>query len=96
MTHGQDHDVLHAKDRSYNLDKMICKKLTADKCPSLAGKPKLFFIQACRGEKFDSGTEFVSTDSPEASAYSNRNIVFKIPNEADFFLAFSTVPGILT
>ena len=30
---------------------------TADRCPSLAGKPKLFFIQACQGNRMDKGVE---------------------------------------
>jgi caspase 7 len=93
MTHGDEGDVLHAKDRSYQLDDMICKKLTADKCTSLAGKPKLFFIQACKGSEQDLGTSLLSTDSPMAFVF-NRSRVVMIPNEADFFIAFSSAPGI--
>jgi hypothetical protein len=93
MTHGEDGDVLHAKDKSYKLDRMICNKLTADNCPSLAGKPKLLFIQACKGTKLDEGSSLLSTDSPSASALNKKTIEYTIPNEADFFIAFSSAPG---
>ena len=38
--------------RYYDDNEMIFSR-----CLSLAGKPKLFFIQACQGSKMDSGTE---------------------------------------
>jgi caspase 7 len=94
MTHGEEGDILHAKDRSYKLDDMICNKLTADKCPSLAGKPKLFFIQACKGKKYDPGSTLLSTDSPHASDSYRQHFEYTIPNEADFFIAFSSAPGV--
>jgi caspase 7 len=93
MTHGKEDDVLQAKDKPYKLDEMICKKLTADKCPSLAGKPKLFFVQACKGRKSDSGAPVLSTDSPASAFDGTRNIEYTIPNEADFFIAYATAPG---
>lgn len=91
MTHGDDGDMLHAKDKIYNLDEMICKKFTATKCPSLGGRPKLFFIQACKGDNRDYGSCVVSDSPGEHDA--NRNTTYQIPNEADFFLAYATVPG---
>lgn len=36
---------VYARDRPYKLES-IWKAFTANQCPSLAGKPKLFFIQA--------------------------------------------------
>jgi len=43
MTHGED-DKLYAFDRTYPT-KVLWEKFNGDLCPTLAGKPKLFFIQ---------------------------------------------------
>lgn len=43
LSHGED-KILYAKDTSYKPE-ILWSAFTADKCPSLAGKPKLFFIQ---------------------------------------------------
>jgi Caspase domain len=43
LTHGEA-NMLHAKDTRYAPEK-LWQSFTADKCTTLAGKPKLFFIQ---------------------------------------------------
>jgi caspase-like apoptosis-related cysteine protease len=43
LSHG-DHQLLYAKDFSYKPD-MLWQSFTANKCPTLAGKPKIFLIQ---------------------------------------------------
>ena len=45
MTHGFNNGMLFARDTMYNPDKNLRPYFTADKCKSLAGKPKLFFYQ---------------------------------------------------
>ena len=46
LSHGEL-GTLYASDQMYKPDR-IWSHFTADKCPSLAGKPKLFFIQVLR------------------------------------------------
>lgn len=87
LTHGEM-GLLYAKDTHYKPDN-LWYYFTADKCPSLAGKPKMFFIQACQGDKLDGGVTLsnrTETDGCPASTY-------RIPIHADFLIVFSTVPG---
>ena len=49
LSHGEL-GTLYACDQMYKPDR-IWSHFTADKCPSLAGKPKLFFIQVSRAEE---------------------------------------------
>ncbi|KAK9512514.1 hypothetical protein O3M35_000917 [Rhynocoris fuscipes] len=84
LSHGRDYGDIEAYDRKYNIND-ITGELTSNACPSLAGKPKIFFIQACRGYKFEDGTEMV-----DGSQCSN---VYKVPLAADFLIMYSTVQG---
>uniref|UniRef100_A0A3B3ZG88 Caspase-3 n=1 Tax=Periophthalmus magnuspinnatus TaxID=409849 RepID=A0A3B3ZG88_9GOBI len=85
LSHGEK-DVVYGTDGSVTLD-ALTKYFKGWACQSLLGKPKLFFINACRGDKSDKGADMVdSADSP---------ITYRIPLEADFLYAYSTSPGYL-
>ncbi|XP_070838161.1 caspase-3a [Chaetodon trifascialis] len=81
LSHG-DEGVFFGTDGSIEL-RYLTSLFRGDRCKSLVGKPKLFFIQACRGTDLDPGIEADSMDDGTT----------KIPVEADFLYAFSTAPG---
>ncbi|XP_065575098.1 caspase-1-like isoform X2 [Artemia franciscana] len=112
MTHGEPGDTengergtwLLAYDDKYDMNRLWCP-FTADKCPSLANKPKIFIIQACQGESTDAGTTLYREDSQTDSTKFNEATpvrsatslpYFTIPNQADFMICFATIPGFVT
>eukprot|EP00094_Tigriopus_californicus_P003211 TCALIF_03091-PB protein Name:"Similar to Caspase-1 (Spodoptera frugiperda)" AED:0.13 eAED:0.13 QI:0/0/0.33/0.66/0.5/0.66/3/83/463 len=88
LSHGEM-GILYASDHAYKPDR-LWSHFNAERCPSLAGKPKMFFIQACQGDQLDGGIrlEKCSTTEIDSSALS-----YKIPSHADFLIAYSTIPG---
>ena len=96
MTHGYN-GKLYAKDTHYNPDPLRLL-FTSDNCPSLAGKPKIFIIQACRGDQPDCGTSLTPrskhahhrvSSSDETDGHKSQP--FKMATHADFLIANSTV-----
>lgn len=84
LSHGED-GVIYGTDSFERLETLVqCFK--GNRCRTLVGKPKLFFIQACRGSALDDGV-LLETDSVDGQ------VSEKIPVEADFLYAYSTAPG---
>ena len=96
MTHG-------ALGSVYGVDGMpvrnadIRSYFKPDKCPSLLDKPKIFFIQACQGERSMDGHAANPVDDIEADGPSETpSSATTTPSEADFLFCFSTVPGYIS
>ncbi|XP_067009140.1 caspase-1 [Anabrus simplex] len=85
LSHGEL-GILYARDAPYKAESLWAR-FSADKCPQLAGKPKLFFIQACQGDRLDPGVTLRRTETD------GNPVSYKIPTQADFLIAYSTVPG---
>lgn len=88
LTHGQEPNLLYSRDYIYSFD-LLWQSFTPDKCVTLAGKPKVFFVQACRGQKLDSGIHLVRASTEIDSGCDS----YKIPKMADFLIAYSTAEG---
>ncbi|XP_071499316.1 caspase-7-like [Diadema antillarum] len=92
MSHGAD-GVLYCRDGKIPIEE-VANAFKGYQCPSLIGKPKLFFFQACRGSWFDSGVLTTSADNfDEPDAGKEPQLSYTIPVEADFLLAYSSPPG---
>lgn len=87
LSHGE-RDSVWAKDCTYKLERLY-SFFTADRCPSLAGKPKLFVLQACQGTQVDSGVTMSSNTQTDSVATMN----YRIPVQSDFLIMCSTMPG---
>ncbi len=85
ISHGSEGTV-YAFDGAYPTQR-LWEPLTANNCPSLVGKPKLVFIQACQGAKMDPGVAVVRATATDSFAS------YKVPAHADFVVAQSTVAG---
>uniref|UniRef100_G1PSK3 Caspase-8 n=1 Tax=Myotis lucifugus TaxID=59463 RepID=G1PSK3_MYOLU len=91
LSHG-DKGIVYGCDGQEAPIYELTSYFTGLKCPSLAGKPKIFFIQACQGDNYQKGIA-VETDSEEKEAYleMDSNQKRNIPDEADFLLGMATV-----
>uniref|UniRef100_A0A2K5DMC2 Caspase-8 n=1 Tax=Aotus nancymaae TaxID=37293 RepID=A0A2K5DMC2_AOTNA len=92
LSHG-DKGVIYGTDGHEAPIYELTSQFTGLKCPSLAGKPKVFFIQACQGDNYQKGIP-VETDSEE-QPYLEMDLSSPqtryIPDEADFLLGMATV-----
>ena len=82
LTRGKD-GLLYASDHPYRPE-VIWEQFTGDQCPLLAGKPKVFFIQASESEDEEEKVRG-SLRTSETDAFPVCN---KIPSYADFLIVY--------
>ena len=90
MTHGKDGGEIFSADQCYHIQE-LWKNFVGSKCESLVGKPKLFFIQACRGPMNYSGALQTGRKTNEEDAESENDIL--IPNSDDFMIMYPASKG---
>ncbi|XP_039556036.1 caspase-8-like isoform X2 [Passer montanus] len=92
LSHGKK-GIIYGVDGQEVPIRELTTSFTAENCNSLAGKPKVFFIQACQGDAFHKGVT-IETDSGEQDSSVEQDARLQldcIPAEADFLLGMATL-----
>lgn len=102
MSHGSENDFIEGVDEKAVRVEELMAEFDAQNCPSLKDKPKLFFIQCCRGSTWDTQSELVDSLSSFGCSVKSDGVALHpdstlarsaCPKGADFLLAFATTPG---
>ncbi|XP_032301875.1 caspase-8-like isoform X2 [Coturnix japonica] len=92
LSHGKK-GIIYGVDGQEVPIQELTTSFTGQNCQSLAGKPKVFFVQACQGDAYQKGVT-VETDSGEQDYSLEADARFQldcIPSEADFLLGMATL-----
>ena len=91
LSHGSEKGIA-GTDEEYISMEYIRQSFVGNYCPSLHGKPKVFFIQACRGSETDQGRPYRPAP-PVSSDDATKQAPKLLPVESDLVFAYSTTPG---
>uniref|UniRef100_A0AAY5EZY5 Caspase-6 n=1 Tax=Electrophorus electricus TaxID=8005 RepID=A0AAY5EZY5_ELEEL len=93
LSHGQNGHIYTYDDKIEIQD--ITALFKGDKCQSLVGKPKIFILQACRGDKHDDPvTPMDAVDSKIANeTVVDAGVMYTLPAGADFLMCYSVAEG---
>ena len=82
LSHGNEETIADSNGEEVNfLD--LRDKMKGDECKTLANKPKIFFVQACRGNMPDTPVKVTP------AGILNHNTDNEIPAKADFFIGYA-------
>ena len=92
MSHGNCDDkgkgyISCSDGEKFYLEDEAYEKLSSPKCAALFGKPKMFFVQACRGED----AEVVGTNRPWAPT----DVAPSLVTHSDFLFCYATSPNMV-
>lgn len=90
LSHGNETGVQGYDEKICPLND-ITSPFDGDNCKQLLGKPKVFFIQACRGHVMQS--KVLVADGSVSSRIPESGNVSYIAKDSDFLIAKSTVQG---
>uniref|UniRef100_A0A671P4M7 Caspase-6 n=1 Tax=Sinocyclocheilus anshuiensis TaxID=1608454 RepID=A0A671P4M7_9TELE len=93
LSHGENGHV-YAYDGQIEIQE-ITDLFKGDKCRSLVGKPKIFILQACRGDKHDEAvTPMDVVDSQTVNdVVVDAGALCTLPAGADFLMCYSVAEG---
>ena len=86
ISHRNEEKIVTSDSELISLEEIMAP---IKSCPTLRNKPKIFFVQACRGE-----TIMESRYHGVSYSQSNKNIAYNNENESDLFIYDSTLPNL--
>ncbi|NXT07307.1 CASP8 protein, partial [Prunella fulvescens] len=92
FSHGEKDKVKGVDDECVNIDKLV-SCFTGTNCPSLAGKPKVFIIQACQGSEHHPSVAVESDSCGHLEV--DASPLTSIPDKADILIGMATVEDYL-
>lgn len=94
LSHGEQ-DHIYAYDGKISIQD-ITSLFKGDRCKSLVGKPKIFVLQACRGDKHDNPVtpcDDVDSEIKTNEVVVDASAVHTLPAGADFVMCYSVAEG---
>ncbi|CAG0885681.1 unnamed protein product [Darwinula stevensoni] len=101
LSHGKE-GRLYARDRDFD-ELELWREFYGDRCEALIGKPKMFFVQACRGRTPDSGVKgkharrgwypHHDTTDGEGGGHRGEHGDYHLPTHADLLIAQASYEG---
>lgn len=99
LSHGENGCVFGTDEQKVSLQELT-RRFTSRQAPTLAGKPKLFFIQACQGRGYQRGSVLCPPRPSQEGGQRESRLeedagrVYgeTVPDDADFLLGMATVP----
>ncbi|KAM9035491.1 caspase-8 [Sarcophilus harrisii] len=97
LSHG-DKGTIYGTDGQEVAIRDLTSYFSSSNCVSLAGKPKVFFIQACQGRTMQGGLTLYTDSEQERESLEVDTLLQNecIPDEADFLLGMATVENYLS
>ncbi|CAG7837628.1 unnamed protein product [Allacma fusca] len=92
MTHGNV-DAVKLKDGTIMPSNLIWEQFSSSKCPSLAGKPKIFIFQAGKASSTEGSKSPEHNGKDKGDETDARPFSHVVPNDADNFVVFSSPLG---
>ena len=95
LSHGDDGKIIGSDSLPVELDYIRSLFTATDKCPTLKGKPKMFFIQACRLKPATEVVKKCDRGFKTGNTHDGRELVDTgtRPAEADFFFGYAAPRG---
>lgn len=95
LSHGE-HGCVFGSDEIRVALRDLTQPFTSEKAVTLAGKPKLFFIQACQGSSYQRGSSPCAPKEDEREPRLEEDAGpmrgDTVPSDADFLIGMATVP----